>query len=101
MSNTKQTFKTLAMSHSYQVAEMSIDMIEDAESMEDAWMNFFAFITTHEVDMTTVRTLRDQLVKAQIETNAHQSIAIANERLQLEAKWRSDALKRANERNAK
>ena len=82
--------KKVAKQQAWQVAEMSIDMAEEEESLQEAWLNFFAFIANHDVDLATMNHLRGQLVAAEIQLDPHAAIETANKRLVLEAKWRKN-----------
>jgi len=85
-----QTLQKVAFQQAYQIAEMTIDMAECHESLEDAWLNFFSFIANHNVSQTEMTRLRNLLIEAEIQLNPHDVIEKANKRLRLEEKWRKD-----------
>lgn len=93
--------KKVAKQQAWQVAEMSIDMAEEPEALEDAWLNFFAFVANHDVDLAEMNRLRKLLVEAEIQLDPHGAIEKANKRLVLEAKWRKRNEDARREREAK
>ncbi len=91
----------VAYSQSYQVAEMSVDMAEDAEGLEDAWFNVLAFFANHNVSKEIMNHLRNQLIQAEIQLDPNAAIETANKRLVLEAKWREQAAESRRKNAAK